>query len=138
MGSYHSCSLCLSTLFPLGTLFKEDTLVTRKAVSQAPSLSHLEYLATRPPKHISPERNNVAVVARPGSVREEAVGGERALPNTGIEAAFVSTFHEEWVRKAQDVLHRDLDELLGRSILHVATHGCIDTSAPLLLTLLLG
>ena len=40
----------------------------------------------------------------------------------------------ESVRKAHDVLHRDLDELLGRSILHVAIHGCIDASAPLLST----
>ena len=77
-------------------------------------------------------------MARPGSVREEALGGERALPYAGIEAAFVSTFYKQSVRKAQDVLHRDLDELLGRSILHVATHGCIDASAPLLLRFSLG
>ena len=127
------------TQFPLGTLFfKEDSLVTQKAVSQVPSLSYLKYLSTRPPKHRSPEKINVAVVARPGSVREEALGGERALPLAGIEAAFVSMFHKESARKAQDVLHRDLDELLGHSILHVATHGYIDASAPLLSRISLG
>lgn len=127
------------TQFPLGTLFfKKSPLVTQKAVSQVPSLSYLIYLSKRPPKYRSPEKNPVAVVARPGSVREEALGGERALPLAGIEAAFVSMFRKESVRKAQDVLHRDLDELLGHSILHVATHGYIDASAPLLSRISLG
>ena len=127
------------TQFPLGTLFfKEKPLVIQKAVSQVPSLSYLKHLSTRPPKHRSPEKIDVAVVARPGSVREEALGGERALPLAGIEAAFVSKFHKESARKAQDILHRDLDELLGHSILHVATHGYIDASAPLLSRISLG
>ena len=127
------------TQFPLGALiFKETALVTQKAVSQVPSLLYLKYLVTRPPKHRLPEKDKIAVVARPGSIREEALGGERALPLAGIEAGFVSCFYKDSVRKAQDVLRRDLDGLLDHSIVHIATHGYVDANAPLLSRISLG
>jgi CHAT domain-containing protein len=125
--------------FPFGCLFHNgEALAFGKAVSQVPSLSYLRHLMTRPKKDRSKQNHHISVIARPGSYREQALGGEAPLPLAGIEALCISNLHRTTCLKAQDTGREEFNNALNHPFVHIATHRKIDAESPLLSEISLG
>jgi CHAT domain-containing protein len=137
--------------FPVGTLIYpvpedradlppmtgDEYLGVQKAVSQIPSLSFYHYLRNRDIN--KPKALTTCIVARAGSLREEMLGGEAALPLAGIEALFISQLVGKPVLRAeQQTKAAFLNQLEEHGIMHIATHGYLDHQAPLLSRISLG
>ena len=122
-------------------IYKEAPLIATKAVSTVPSLTYLRYAEDRRLKARESKETqvlNAAIIARPGSYRENMLGGPPALPFAGIESIFVGRKLGSQVRLAQSIEADAFKKIMSHTIIHVATHGEVDPDAPLLSTISLA
>lgn len=117
---------------PLGLLpFQGRPLGLQRAVSQVPSLAVLRYLRSR---SRIPERSlNISNIARPGNRKDydDKKDPEKPLPMAGVEALMLSAFTGQRPIDAAGVSCGELQtHLVSSNILHLATHGTMDTGSP--------
>jgi CHAT domain-containing protein len=121
--------------FPLAALYLGDSeyLGTWKALSQTPSLAYWCHWRMDRPLADDSTAMRVAVIAKPGSLVEEARGGEKCLPMGGIEAMYAaSCVNNSVLLNAASVTRRRFcQELASCQIMHVCTHGIVDSSRPM-------
>ena len=109
--------------FPLSALlYQGEPLFLNKAVSQAPSLSVLVKLTSKPSTTWPP---NVSALAKPGSLRSDIQ--KLPLKMAGIEAFMIANTYEQRLPDAKNMDNQEFIQLLERSdIVDVGTHRNVD------------
>lgn len=119
--------------FPLGMLiYKDGYLLAKKQVSQVPSLTALHHLRSR--KLAQPAGGlKTSAIARTGSVADCELTGIEPLFMAGVEAQLIrmTTASYTGLLRAENVTRDEFLQLVQTSdILHISTHGYIDTEEP--------
>ncbi|MCJ1385652.1 hypothetical protein MMC17_008775 [Xylographa soralifera] len=116
--------------FPFGALLLNDNyLFLQKIVSQTPSLSALYHISNKSWDEVRALKTTL--IAKPGSIKQFLMGGEPPLPMAGIEALVIAAQLNEKAIRAEDMTREEFrKELETSDIVHLCTHGYVDTAAP--------
>jgi len=116
------------TAFPFGALIIDDQpLALTAAVSVTPSLATYHQLSAKTPVFAP----TVTTIAKPGSKSIWIRTGERPLPMAGIEAIVISRLFHSKPRLATKMSRGTFCTHIGRrTIMHISTHGVLDTRSP--------
>ncbi|KAJ5948917.1 hypothetical protein N7454_002224 [Penicillium verhagenii] len=129
------------TAFPFSVLpFDDKPLVMQAVVSQVPSLAVLYYLSQRKSTSASP---TVSVLAKAPSEEPYSTtrgGQEVNLHMAGIEAVNIARMFATWPIEASHLSRKDFRHYVegGSLIMHIGTHGDINSRNPLLSSISIG